>query len=184
MKKNTLSKLMFLALSATVLATACKKEKDDENEEELITTLRVNAREAGTTTTTSFLFRDPDGDGGAGPTRFDTIRLAPNKTYNITLEFLNESVTPAENITDEILAEAGDHQVYHVPAGVNITVNTFNVDAAGLPLGTTANWVTGAAGGFGTLRIALKHKPGQKTAGDAITKGETDIDVNFVTRVQ
>jgi hypothetical protein len=176
----------FVAIAAvfsTLLLTACDKDKEPDNEEELITTLKVNASEIGSGAISSFVFRDPDGDGGAMPTKFDTIRLKPNTAYNITLEFLNESVTPTEDITDEILDEATDHQIYYLPSAVNVTATNLNLDAKGLPLGTSATWNAGAAS-QGVLKIVLKHKPGQKAAGDPVTKGDTDIDIDFVTRVQ
>jgi hypothetical protein len=71
--------------------------------------------------------------------------LAANKTYNVAVELLDESKTPATDITAEVESEAGDHQFYYVPATVNVTVNSLNNDANGLPLGTRCNWVTGAA---------------------------------------
>jgi hypothetical protein len=30
----------------------------------------------------------------------------------------------------------------------------------------------------------LKHKPGSKATGDLVSKGETDIEVNFTAQVQ
>jgi hypothetical protein len=183
--KTTFLKTAFVVFSTVLVLSACKKDKDEPNEEELITTAELTFTEVGGAGTVSkFTFKDLDGDGGNAPTVFENIVLAPSKTYNVSVKLLNESVTPVEDITDEIIAEAGDHQFYYAPTGVNVTVNNLNNDNAGLPLGNTSRWVTGAASN-GAVVFTLKHKPGGiKAAGDPVTKGDTDIELNWVTRVQ
>jgi hypothetical protein len=34
------------------------------------------------------------------------------------------------------------------------------------------------------MKITLKHKPGAKIAGDPVTKGETDVEVEFNVRLK
>lgn len=182
MKTSNL-KWMLPVLLTSLLAVSCEKDKEEPNEEELITTVTLNFTEIGGPGTGTFIFRDLDGDGGNPPTVFQDIVLAPNKSYNMTVTLTNESVSPAEDITAEVVAEAGDHQFYFEPTGANVTVNNLNTDPGGLPLGTSARWTTGAASN-GNVKITLKHKPGIKAAGDPVTKGETDIELNWVTRVQ
>jgi hypothetical protein len=182
--KSTFLPFAVAALFVTTMFAGCKKDKNEggENEEELITTVKLTLTEAGTSNTSTFTFKDIDGPGGAAPEKFDNIVLASNKTYNFSIELLNESVTPAEDITEEVIEEAGDHQFYYVPAGVNVAVSNLNLDAGSLPLGTTATWTTGGAS-LGTVKVVLKHKPGQKAVNDPITKGETDIELDFACRV-
>jgi hypothetical protein len=184
MKKPLFKWMMTVTLFSFVIAS-CGKDDDEPgtgNEEELITTLEVNATETGTSNVSQFIFRDIDGPGGANPNRFDSIVLKANRNYAISLRFLNESVSPAENITAEVVAEANDHQVYYEPATITVTALNLNPDGVGLPLGTTCAWNTGVAG-KGSLKITLKHKPGVKQAGDPVSKGETDIEVNFGVRL-
>jgi hypothetical protein len=183
MKTNIL-KSGLLLLSAALLFTACKKDKEKENEEELITTAELTFTEVGGAGTVSkFTFKDPDGDGGNAPTVFEPITLAPSKTYNVTVKLLNESVSPVVDVTNEVIAEAVDHQFYYAPSAANVTVSNLNNDAAGLPLGTTSRWVTGAAS-TGIVVFTLKHKPGIKAAGDPVTKGDTDIELNWATIIR
>ncbi|MBA2328296.1 MAG: hypothetical protein H0V91_01615, partial [Flavisolibacter sp.] len=98
-------------------------------------------------------------------------------------------VSPVENITAEVAAEAASHRFYYQPsAGSNITVTNFNNDEAGIPLGLTSTWATGSAA-TGTIKITLRHYPGNppnKAADDTVTstKSSTDIEVDFNTRVQ
>ena len=176
--------LLFLFAAFVVGLASCSKDDDvDPNEEELITTLKVSLLAAGSTTPEVFTFKDIDGPAGNPPTQFDSIRIDANKSYTATLQFLNESVSPAEDITVEIAAEADDHQVYFTPAGVSITPSNLNTDSGGLPLGIISTWTVGAPA-KGSLAITLKHKPGVKAAGDPISKGETDVEVVFGVRLK
>lgn len=183
--KKQLSYLMAALMMVTFVATGCKKDdKEPENEEELITTVKLMFTEVGGTGNFTYTFKDADGPGGNAPTLNEQINLLPNKQYNCTIEVLDESKTPAEDITDEIKEEANDHQFYFAPSGVNITVSGLNNDPMGRPLGVTSVWTTGAASGPGTVKVTLKHKPGAKGANDPVTVGETDIEINFAARVQ
>lgn len=175
--------LLFLFAAFVVGLASCSKDDVEPNEEELITTLKVSLLAAGSTTPEVFTFKDIDGPAGNPPAQFDSIVIDANKSYTATLQFLNESVSPAEDITVEIAAEADDHQVYFTPAGVFITPSNLNLDSKGLPLGITSTWQTGAAA-KGSLTITLKHKPGSKASGDPVSKGETDVEVAFGVRLK
>jgi hypothetical protein len=174
---------LLLTMGFVVAMSSCKKEdKVDPNEEELITTLKVTLTATGASPLV-FTFKDADGPTGAPPSVFDSIIVDANKSYAATVQFLNESVTPAEDITAEVSAEGNDHQIYFTPATAAITVNNLNNDSKGLPLGLSSTWQTGAAG-KGSMKITLKHKPGTKAAGDPVSKGETDVEVEFGVRIK
>ncbi|MEY3946262.1 MAG: hypothetical protein RJB03_968 [Bacteroidota bacterium] len=178
---------LVIMLLGFVLFSGCKKDPVvDPNENELITTVRISLldKTGGSTTPLVFEFKDLDGEGGAAPSKFDEIVLTKGKTYDCSLMVLNESVSPADDITKEILAEAVDHQFYYSASDGLVTVSNLNNDSKGLPVGTTATWTTGTLTGSGTFRITLKHKPGVKAAGDLVTVGETDIALDFKLKVQ
>jgi type 1 fimbria pilin len=126
----------------------------------------------------TFSFKDLDGEGGNAPSQFDPIVLGLNKTYSGKVKFLNESVSPADDITAEILAEADDHQLYFTPSTSNLSVSIIDKDTKNLPLGLSTSWTTTAAA-IGTLNVTLKHKPGVKAANDPVSKGETDVSLDF-----
>ncbi|MCE2757346.1 MAG: hypothetical protein LW706_05250, partial [Chitinophagaceae bacterium] len=113
----------------------------------------------GTGALTVFEFKDLDGEGGAAPSKFDEITLQKGKIYDCVLEILNESVSPADNITAEIIAEANDHQFYFSATNGLVSFSNFNADGKGFPLGTTSLWTASSNTGSGTLNITLKHKP-------------------------
>jgi hypothetical protein len=182
-------KMKSMLYSATLLFLlglgSCKKDKvEDPNEEELITTVRVKLKEKVSGAQTVFEFRDLDGEGGAAPSKFDQIVLGRGLSYDCALELLNESVSPADNITAEIIAEANDHQFYLTATNALVSFSNLSTDTKGLPLGVTSTWLASSTAGTGTLNITLKHKPGVKSAGDPVSKGETDISLDFSLKVQ
>ena len=87
--------------------SSCKKEKaeEEQNDNELITTVQVKVTEQGGGLDSTYSWRDLDGAGGANPT-IDQIKLAPNKVYNVQLVVLDESQSPAKDVTSEIDAES------------------------------------------------------------------------------
>ena len=185
MKKN-LSALM-IAFSLIAGFASCKKAKIDPNEGELITTVRLKFSNLLSSSISPLVyeFKDADGGGGAAPVRFDSIILQKNIPYACEIFVLNESVSPAADITKEIVAEADDHQFYFTPSpGALVTVSQLNTDSKQLPLGTTSFWTTAFNAGRGTINVTLKHKPGTKAANDPIAKGDTDISIDFKLIIQ
>jgi hypothetical protein len=162
---------------------ACKPATPpDPNEEELITSVLIALRDSsGIEPNKSFMYRDLDGDGGAAPSVFDTIRLLSNKTYFADLYFLDESKQPADTISKEVLAEADEHLVCFTTSGVSMPIERLDKDGNNLPLGLKSKWNTGAAS-LGTLRLVLKHQPGNKNG--SCEPGSSDIDLLFPLFVQ
>lgn len=184
-----MKKLALSLLTACVLVTSCKKDKAEEpNEEEVITTMKLTFVPVGGGATLTYQFDDPDGPGGTAPTQ-DEIVLAPAKTYNVTVQLLNKTETPAADITTEVQSEADAHRFYYEPsAGSNITVSGLDTDGNGIPLGITSTWTTGAVA-TGTLKVTLRHyggNPPGKAIGDDVNspKSSTDIEVTFNSKVQ
>jgi hypothetical protein len=193
MMSTFLKNTYWLGLAVVLLAAGCSKEDDPDpvNEGEEFTTVEF------TLTPTSgspivISYKDLDGEGGNAPVFSPSLlSLAANTTYTTKLRFINESVSPAEDITPEIETEESDeHEVYYVASsGLPVTVSGRNADKNGKPLGTTATLATAAAATSpGTLTITLKHKPATdypaKTDNDPITKGETDVEVIFPAEVK
>jgi hypothetical protein len=71
------------------------------NEEELITTVQLKITESGTINTNTYSWKDVDGVGGNIPV-IQGITLSPNKSYEVEVEFLDESKNPAADITQEV----------------------------------------------------------------------------------
>ncbi|PWL30336.1 hypothetical protein [uncultured Roseivirga sp.] len=178
---------MFLMLS---VFTACDSDDPEPvNEEELITTVELtftNDNDASDVVSASFT--DLDGEGGNDPI-IDNISLMANATYTLTVKFLNEEETPAEDITEEVEEEDDEHQVFYIATGVNGFTYSYNdADDNQNPLGLEGTVTTGAAGD-GSLRVVLVHEPNKTasgvSAGDITNAGgEADIDVTFNLSIQ
>lgn len=181
--------LTMLVIAATLFAAGCKKDNDDPvspappaNEEELITTVRLTFQSASNVEQKQFSYVDLDGDGGAVPV-IEADTLSADSTYTVTIEVLNESEDPAEDITAEILAEDEAHQFFFQPSGANVAVTYADADGNGRPVGIATTWTVGAASS-GTIVVTLRHEPDKNAPGAAsgdITNagGDTDIEVTF-----
>ena len=174
-----LSLLVGIFATATVLFSSCDRGEKG-NQEELITTLKLTFSRSGQADKV-FAFRDTDGPGGNPPV-IDEIQLTPNATYTVKVEVLNESVVPAEDITEEILAEKDAHLFIYTVSGANVTFATTDTDSKGKPVGLNATAVTSAAS-TGSLTLTLKHEA-DKSATEPLSTGETDVEATFVVKIQ
>ena len=175
-------------LSLLFLFSACSKDPDPVNEEEVITTLRMVWTPQGSSSPVIFQFRDPDGDGGTAPT-ITSGALMANTTYGVSLELLNETKSPAGNITEEIMDEGTEHQFFFaVTQGITLTFSYDDTDANGAPIGLNTTMQTGPAAS-GKLQVTLRHDLNKGATGvpqGDITNagGETDIQVEFDLDIQ
>ncbi|MCE7064093.1 hypothetical protein [Dyadobacter sp. CY326] len=183
MKRKHLA--LGLLLGMTALFVQCKDsgedlEPDDENE--LITSVTLTFKEAGTGTVTSFSFKDADGDGGNAATRFDTVALKANTAYTLTVQLLDESKTPVEDITDEVAEESDEHLLIYTPSPATLLTYTYgDKDVNNYPIGLTGTAKAGAAG-IGKLKVQLRHQPGAKNG--TPTPGSDDVALDFNLKVQ
>ncbi len=94
-------KISLFVLAMVTLFAACKK--DDNNipipdEQELITTMKLSVSN-GSGFSQTFTYKVENGFGGTTPgtVQIDTVKLAPNSTYTVSVQLLNEKETPAED---------------------------------------------------------------------------------------
>lgn len=181
-------KSIFTILMLSLVVFACKKDDKTPtpsnpngntpppNEEELITTIVLTFTDTmGLTTPFTVTFADPDGDGGNAPTTHEVINLDSNKYYNVSIQFLDQSKTPAEDITQEVVAEADEHLICYNLSGTNLSVTRSDSDGT-YELGVLSFWSTGLPSS-GTVTVVLKHQPGIKDGSCGI--GDTDVEVVF-----
>lgn len=184
---NATKNALLLLLAASAI-TGCKK--DDEtpatpapvNENELITTLRITFVDQGAGPDKVWQFRDADGDGGA-PAVITADTLLPNATYHASLLLLNESVSPVDTASNEVLEEGVAHQFFYQVSGVGLAFAYADTDGNGKPIGLSTTAST-ATPGAGTVRVTLRHEPdknGANVAAGDITNagGSTDLEVIF-----
>ncbi len=178
---------LWALLFSLVLFVACDPEEPgDGPEPELITTLNYTLTPTDGEVVV-LTFQDPDGDGGDAPV-ISSGTLSANTTYVGTIELLNESVDPVEDITEEVEEEDEEHQFFFMSTVAGLTVDYADQDEDDNPVGLTSSLTTGDAS-TGTLTINLIHEP-QKDADGVATGdisnagGESDIEVTFSIVVQ
>lgn len=185
-------KIFSLLLFTAIILTACSSDDDNNNnnpepivEEEVITTLNVTLTpSSGTNPAIILQFRDLDADGPNPPTIAVSGDLISGVEYNGSIELLNETVSPAEDITEQVEELSDEHQFFYTLNGaLDATTAYTNFDSNGAPLGTSFSLTAGAASS-GTLTFTLRHEPKKPNTGLEDAGGETDITATFDVTVQ
>lgn len=190
-KKSFLYAFAFLAFGFT----ACESDDPEpENDGEVITDVTLNFQELNSAgapigAIISFKASDPQGiEVGSTPT-IDNVTLTKGKTYQMKIEVRN--AIENEDITEEILEEADEHQFYFLgTAFVGSPALTYTyADPSGDLLGVVGRVVVSQSPGFNNanMRIVLRHDldknfPGASNPNfENFTQagGETDLDITF-----
>ena len=180
MKLFRLLPLFVIAVLALTFQACNDDDPEPENEEELITTFTITLEPESGGAAVVLSFVDLDGDGGNPPV-ITGGTLQAGETYEAEVELLNESVTPAEDITEEISEEADEHLFCYTPEGVDVAITRTDSDGT-YEIGIESRWITGTTTGSGTVNVVLKHQPGAKDG--TCGPGDTDIEVDFPVEIE
>jgi hypothetical protein len=211
--KNKIKLLISVLTLILVTGTSCRDKKKNDpapsnpappaNTEEVITTVKMIFTDSVTLAQTSYMYKDPDGDGGqaafyGGTNQSDSVfTLMANNTYSVEILLLDETKNPVDTISHEVEEEGDEHMFFYNNGnntilnsgnpytvqlnGSNIVVTYLDLDA-GSPqrgIGLKTKFKTGASTGSAKnlLNVVLKHQPGTKNG--TFTPGDTDVDVSF-----
>lgn len=181
--------LSSIALLFVITWSSCNKDEKavaaPEPDNEVITTVQlkaVNTADATDTPTAKWVKLNP-ADTSAPDLSHATLNLKKNASYNVQVQFLDESKTPVSDITSEILQRANYHLVcFNVASGLSLTVVPTDHDT------NTPSYSIGLADLFtttsissGNLEVQLHHQPNIKN-GDC-APGSIDADVNFTVHI-
>lgn len=187
--KHLIFPLATLALFSCL--TSCDNGDDmpEPEEQELITTLQLIVTPQPSGAEQTFIYKVQNGFGSTTPgtVQIDTLALTAGTTYNVRLRVLNETASPAEDITEEIISEKDEHLFLYTSDAAtgagSITVSGGSTDGQGRPFNQTAQLAAGAAGS-GSLTVTLLHVPTNKAATTpAAAGGETDLEAVFPVRL-
>ncbi|MCF8450102.1 MAG: hypothetical protein K9G49_09560 [Taibaiella sp.] len=182
--------IVLMAFVATMLVwNSCNKDEKNvaapDPENEVITTVKLvatNTADAADVVTAQWKDLTPN-DGNPDLTQA-TLALKKDAVYNVEVKFLDETKSPAEDITEEVQERANYHLVCYAPAsGLNVTVMRTDKDTntPQMELGLKGKFTTGAASS-GKLNISLHHQPSGKNGTDCGI-GTTDVAVDFTVNV-
>ena len=177
--------LRFLAVTlfTSMILISCKDDPQPTNQEEVITTLIADLSPEGGGEPLELRFYDEDGDGSIDPIITpDLLELKAGKSYTAEITLLNETVSPTEDITEEIEEEMNDHLFCFEASNTDVSIGYEDEDENGFPVGLITKWEAGTVGTEGIIKITLRHQPGEKT-GNCPGPGESDIQVEFAVRV-
>ncbi len=187
-----IQQIAIAVLTATTIFTACKKEEITTPapvEQELITTVRLIVTNAsGFNQTFNYKVDNGFGSSAQGNVHIDDIVLSPATDYNVEVQVWDESKSPAENITEEVVAESHHHlfvfQSNPSTGAGAISFSNGSKDDEGEPLNQKLQFTTGTAG-TGALTVTLKHEPTNKNAATPDEAGgETDAQAIFPVKLQ
>ena len=176
----------YALLASTLIFASCSDDDDNTpdpvNEEEVITTLTVTLDSGSDTVVMQY--QDLDGDGPDAATVTVSGSLTANTDYDGSIVLLNETESPAENVTEEIEEEDDEHQFFYtVGSGLDVATDYANFDGDGNPLGTLFVLNVGSASSGG-LTFTLRHEPNKPNTGLENAGGSTDIEVTFDVTVE
>ena len=193
MKTLKKASLYFLALLAFGFASCESEDPEKENEGEVITDVTLKFQELNGSNALvgeilSFKASDPQGiEVGKTPT-VQSISLTKGKNYQMTIEVTNS--IEGEDITQEILEEAEEHQFFFL--GQVFDSSFFSIqyaDAGGIALGVKTNVTVSASTGTNnsSMRVVLRNDLDKNFPGVSNTNfanfvqagGETDLDITF-----
>ncbi|MFD0962516.1 type 1 periplasmic binding fold superfamily protein [Pseudofulvibacter geojedonensis] len=177
-------KTLLLGLAIAGFTACSSDDPDHVHQEEVITTMTITLSPQEGGTDVILKTQDLDGDG-PNPPIITNGNLVAGKTYNGSIVFLNETESPADNITTEVSNEGTEHQVlFTAGGGLDVTTDYTDQDSNGNPIGLTFT-VTANTSSTGTFTVTLKHEPTKPNDGTiAGAGGETDIDATFNVNIQ
>ena len=182
---KTMKNISFYALLSIAMIGCSDDDSAPEviNDEELITTVILTLTpDSGDQVVLTTV--DLDGDGPDEPVTTVVGNFSENTIYDGTVAFLDESGEEVDDITQEVIEEADEHQVFYtISEGLNIQTTYEDQDTQGNHLGVQITLSTGAAS-EGSLTVTLRHEPVKPNDGLESAGGETDISTSFDVSIQ
>ena len=170
------------------LVYSCKKDKTNEpipiNQSELITKVQLIFKDSITNNIVhTATFSDIDGPGGNVAT-IDSILLSSNTTYYMDIVVLDETKTPIDTVSNEVLDEGEVHLFVFSPNPTSnfLVTNLLDLDINFKPIGLSTILRTSASG-VGTYSVELRHFTSAQAKADNLVY-DTDISILFNVRLQ
>lgn len=181
-----------LLIASVVFLTSCEKDDPEHiHDGEVITTLEVTVTNQADNSKIVYEFEaehEDHDDHGNDHDAHEAIELDRNATYTFEVRFLNESDPDnIEDITEEVIEEADEHQVFFELEGTSITITAAADDAKDSnnnPLYIKTVWETTTAGEIDVIAYLI-HEPTSKTGNSRDDfGGSVDAEAEFEAHVE
>lgn len=186
--KKSSSEKIFVLLFIMGAFASCKDKSTETpvpiNQSELITKVQLVIKDSITNNIVqTATFSDLDGPGGNVAT-IDSILLSSNSTYYMDIIVLDETKTPVDTISNEVLNEGDVHLFVFAPNPTSNFLETtlLDSDINSKPIGLSSLLRTSASG-LGTFSVELRHFTSKQAKADNLIF-DTDISILFNVRLQ
>jgi hypothetical protein len=111
-----------------------------------------------------------------------TLNLKKNAVYNVQVKFLDETTSPAGDVTEDIYERRNYHLICFTISGAALTVQRTDKDTntPALEIGLQDAFTTAGASS-GALNVQLRHQPNAKNG--SCDPGSSDADVTFPVNI-
>ena len=181
-------KSLIVISSLALMGFHCKKDEQVVTPpipgEEYITTVKLrleNLANPNDTIWATWKDLTPD-DTNAPDTTLAIINVKKNNSYKLAVYILDETKSPAEDITPDIRKEGNYHRFFLIPSNsiankVVVTPTDYDSNSPALYIGLNNLVTISDTIASGKLEGILKHQPNTKDG--TLAPGSTDIDVFF-----
>lgn len=182
-------KLMAIVAFSAAALTSCNNDDDAPVlENEIITTVTATFTPTAGGTPITLTSRDLDGDGPDAPVVTASGNFTAGAAYTGSVTFLNETVSPPEDTTEEIHELNTEHQIFFQQSGLG-TFAYADTDDNGHPIGLNFTYQAATTATTGNLTLTLRHLPnksGENVPQGDITNagGSTDAEVTYPVTIQ
>jgi len=157
-------------------------DTDGPGEVELITQVtlqleELNANGEPNGNIVNAVWEDADGPGGDAPT-VESLNLNRGVNYEGTVQLLNTTENPPEDITEEVMEEAEEHQFFYEFDSGGIQIERLDADANGLLLGINYRILVSSGAANGNLRVILLHFEDADKTSNSFPSNQTGIDTD------
>lgn len=184
MNIKTITTRVSAILLTALLFQSCQKEEEiifESIKNEFLTTVQLRLISGTDTVVGTWKDLTPE-DATPPDTSQAFLNLKTNKVYEGEAILLDETQSPAFNVSEKIKERANIHLFGYLPdanlaASSTYEITDFDTNTPALPLGLKFRVTVGANPTNGRLNVILKHQPNLKNG--TLTPGSSDVDVKF-----
>ena len=174
--------IALILLFASCSDDPASVDTEGPGESELITRVtleleELDAEDNPTGNVFTAVWEDADGPGGEDPT-VQELELTNGTNYSGSIELLDTTDDPPEDITEEVKEEDEEHQFFYEFRGSGIQIERLDTDGNGFKLGLDFRVEVQSDATNGDLNVTLLHFEDAEKNSDDFPSDQTGIDTD------